>query len=93
MAAERAFFQVNMGDPPLYGSHLRLAIDNLLDTEIVLATGEIVHANAKENSDLYWGLRGNCSFYFSDPQVLVQTLELSQNSCFKHMSKEMRGLA
>jgi hypothetical protein len=36
----------------------RLSIDNLLDAEVILASGEIVHANANENTDLFWALRG-----------------------------------
>jgi FAD binding domain/Berberine and berberine like len=35
-----------------------LAIDNLLSAEIVLASGESVQANASENPDLYWAIRG-----------------------------------
>jgi len=35
-----------------------LAIDNLLEAEIVLASGERVRANAEENSDLHWAIRG-----------------------------------
>ena len=35
-----------------------LAIDNLLEAEVVLANGEQVRANADENPDLFWALRG-----------------------------------
>lgn len=35
-----------------------LTIDNLLEAEIVLATGERVRANAEENTDLFWAIRG-----------------------------------
>jgi FAD/FMN-containing dehydrogenase len=35
-----------------------LTIDNLLEAEVVLASGEKVKANADENPDLYWALRG-----------------------------------
>jgi hypothetical protein len=35
-----------------------LAIDNLLEAEMVLASGEQVRANADENADLYWAIRG-----------------------------------
>jgi hypothetical protein len=35
-----------------------LTIDNLLSADVVLANGEFVQANAKENSDLFWALRG-----------------------------------
>jgi FAD/FMN-containing dehydrogenase len=35
-----------------------LAIDNLLEAEVVLASGERVMANADEHPDLYWAIRG-----------------------------------
>ena len=35
-----------------------LAIDNLVAAEIVLASGEIVHADAETNPDLFWAIRG-----------------------------------
>src|SRR2546430_618442 len=35
-----------------------LTIDNLLSADVVLANGKFVKANADENSDLFWALRG-----------------------------------
>jgi FAD binding domain/Berberine and berberine like len=35
-----------------------LAIDNLLEAEVVLASGERVRASADEHPDLYWAIRG-----------------------------------
>jgi len=35
-----------------------LTIDNLLEAEMVLASGEVVRANASEHPDLYWAIRG-----------------------------------
>lgn len=35
-----------------------LTIDNLLGADVVTAAGELVHANAKENPDLFWAIRG-----------------------------------
>jgi FAD binding domain/Berberine and berberine like len=35
-----------------------LAIDNLLEAELVLASGERVRASADDNDDLYWAIRG-----------------------------------
>ena len=36
-----------------------LGCDSLRSAQIVTASGELVTANATENSDLYWGLRGS----------------------------------
>lgn len=38
--------------------HDGLTVDNLLGAKVVLADGAVVEANADENSDLYWALRG-----------------------------------
>jgi len=35
-----------------------LSIDHLLEAEVVLATGKLVKASAKDNPDLYWAIRG-----------------------------------
>ncbi len=35
-----------------------LALDNLLEADLVLADGSFVTANARENADLFWAIRG-----------------------------------
>src|SRR3954447_14744294 len=35
-----------------------LAIDNLLEADVVLASGELVRASEDENPDLFWAIRG-----------------------------------
>jgi len=34
------------------------ALDNLLSADVVTAEGELLRASAKENADLFWGIRG-----------------------------------
>jgi UDP-N-acetylenolpyruvoylglucosamine reductase len=41
----------------LNGKH-GLACDNVLEADVLTADGELVTANASENDDLYWALRG-----------------------------------
>lgn len=42
-----------------YGSRkFGLACENVVGVDVVLANGSLVHANAEENSDLYWAARG-----------------------------------
>lgn len=35
-----------------------MAIDNLESVDVVTSNGKLVHASAKQNSDLFWGVRG-----------------------------------
>jgi FAD/FMN-containing dehydrogenase len=35
-----------------------MTVDNLLSADVVTAGGDFVRANDRENSDLYWGIRG-----------------------------------
>ena len=35
-----------------------LAVDNLLEVEVLLANGSLVVANAYQNSDIFWATRG-----------------------------------
>ncbi len=35
-----------------------LAIDNVIDADVVTADGRLLTANASENEDLFWGIRG-----------------------------------
>jgi hypothetical protein len=40
-----------------------MVVDNLVDVEIVLANGKVVHVNESQNADLFWGIRGGgCNF-------------------------------
>ena len=42
----------------LFDRQLGMNCDSLLSVEILLANGDLVRANAKEHSDLYWACRG-----------------------------------
>jgi hypothetical protein len=42
---------------------LGYTVDNMLGAEIVLASGDIVHASESENAGLFWGLRGGGGNY------------------------------
>ena len=35
-----------------------MTVDNLVSADVVLASGELVHASDEENSDLFWAIRG-----------------------------------
>jgi FAD/FMN-containing dehydrogenase len=35
-----------------------LSIDNLIGAEVVIASGDVLHASETENADLFWGIRG-----------------------------------
>jgi FAD/FMN-containing dehydrogenase len=35
-----------------------LTVDNLLSADVVLASGELVHASQEQNEDLFWAIRG-----------------------------------
>ena len=40
------------------GRRFGLSLDNVKSVDIITADGQLRHANAKENPDLYWGVRG-----------------------------------
>ncbi len=40
------------------GGVLGMTCDNLISADLVLASGELVHASARDNADLFWAIRG-----------------------------------
>ncbi|OTB15926.1 hypothetical protein K445DRAFT_317555 [Daldinia sp. EC12] len=49
-----------------------LACDNVVDFEVVLANGSLVHANSNTNKDLFWALKGGATNF-----GVVTTFKLS----------------
>lgn len=54
---KQTFFQ-KLGGLSFYSSREGFICDNVVNYEVVVASGEILNANAKENSDLWVALRG-----------------------------------
>jgi hypothetical protein len=60
---------------PLARSH-GFSSDRIRDAELVLASGEIVHANAEENTDLFWALRGGKGGFGVVTELQIELVEL-----------------
>ncbi|KAI1338413.1 FAD-binding domain-containing protein [Xylariaceae sp. FL0016] len=54
------------------------ACDNIIDYEVVLASGEIVNVNAVTNPDLFWALRGGGGNFGIVTQFIANTFEQGQ---------------
>lgn len=52
----------------LYG----LVCDNVINYEVVLADGSLVHANADDNEDLFWALKGGGNNFGEYPSILFR---------------------
>jgi FAD/FMN-containing dehydrogenase len=55
-----------------------LAIDNVVEFELVLPTGVVVHVSEKEHSDLFFGLRGGFNNLGVVTRFTVKTYPSSQ---------------
>ena len=49
------------GGVSFYGNQAGWSADNVLEYEVVLASGQIVTASATSNPDLFWALKGGSS--------------------------------
>ena len=67
---------------PGYG----LGVDNILEATIVLASGEIVTANANQNSDLYFAIRGGGGSTWGIITSITVKAHQIPNGGFTHMS-------
>ncbi|OCL06347.1 FAD-binding domain-containing protein [Glonium stellatum] len=49
--------------------------DSVVDFEVVLASGDVVHANARENPDLWWALKGGLNNFGIVTSFEMKTFE------------------
>lgn len=59
-----------------------MATDVILEAEVVLADGSIVHASQHENEELFWALRGSGSFFGIVTQFTFRTFDASSPMTF-----------
>jgi FAD/FMN-containing dehydrogenase len=52
-----------------------LACDNIVNYEIVVASGEILNVNAATNPDLFWALRGGGGNFGIVTQFVAKAIE------------------
>ncbi|KAH7385045.1 hypothetical protein BKA64DRAFT_156473 [Cadophora sp. MPI-SDFR-AT-0126] len=46
-----------------YGNQVGFSADNVIQYEVVLASGNIIYASKTNNSDLFWALKGGSSYF------------------------------
>ncbi|ESZ95415.1 hypothetical protein SBOR_4210 [Sclerotinia borealis F-4128] len=63
------------GGLSLYSTSRGFACDSVVDFEVVLASGEVVHANARENSDLWIALKGGLNNFGIVTSFKMKTFE------------------
>jgi FAD/FMN-containing dehydrogenase len=57
-----------------YSTKHGFACDSVLDFEVVLASGEVIHANAGENNDLFKSLKGGLNNFGVVTSFLIKTI-------------------
>lgn len=62
----------------LYSTRHGFACDSVLDFEIALASGNVVHANAKENADLFVSLKGGLNNFGVVTGFEMKTIPLGE---------------
>lgn len=63
------------GGLSFFSTRQGFACDSVIDFEIVLASGEIVHANAQDNADLFISLRGGLNNFGIVTSFKMKTLQ------------------
>ena len=63
-----------------------LAVDNVLEFDIVTADGQLVTANACKNSDLFWAVRGGGGGTFGIVTRMVYKAHEPFQNYFKYMA-------
>lgn len=64
---------------PMFG----LAVDNILEVDVVIADGTLLTANKCENTDLFWALRGGGGGTFGVVTRMVHKAHESPSNFFK----------
>lgn len=69
-----------------FGRHFGLGCDHLLAADVVLADGRLIRADAEQNADLYWALRGAGNGHFGVvSSVVLRTRPAPTATMFAHL--------
>lgn len=80
------------GGMSLYSTRYGFACDSVLDFEVVLASGDVVHANTEENADLFVSLKGGLNNFGVVTSFSMKTVPESEiwggvsDACLAHPS-------
>ncbi|KAJ5370972.1 uncharacterized protein N7496_007064 [Penicillium cataractarum] len=63
------------GGVNFYGNQVGFACNSVINYEVVLANGTVVHANKTSNSDLFWALKGGSSNFGIVTRFDIETIK------------------
>jgi len=72
---QRAYSNRTSGGLSFFSTRRGFACDTVIDFEVVLASGEIVHANTHENADLFVALKGGLNNFGIVAAVKMETIK------------------